>query len=94
MDCMQNDKQSDCRTARQFITETPSKAVGTALGAGLLLSLLPVGRIVGMLVDVGFAMARPILIGVGVYKVSEACRSLFFADGAAAPKQPNPKTKQ
>jgi hypothetical protein len=58
----------------QFFTEQPLKAVGTALGIGLVLSLLPVGRIVGLLVDVGFSLARPIILSAGIYKLSECCR--------------------
>ena len=51
-----------------------------ALGIGLVVSLLPLGRIVGMLVDVGFSLVRPILLGAGICKISEWCRPRPVAD--------------
>ena len=84
---MQNDKKSKrcdtrtCSQAEQYVAAQPTKAVGTALGVGLLMSFLPVGRIVGMLVDVGFSLVRPILLGAGVCKLSEYCRTRCLPNG-------------
>ena len=58
----------------KYVKAQPTKAVGAALGAGLLVSLLPLGRIAGMLVDVGFSLVRPILLGAGICKISEWCQ--------------------
>lgn len=84
---MQNDQPTkrcdtdSCSKAERYVTDQPTKAVATALGVGLLVSLLPVGRIVGMLVDVGFSLVRPILLGAGVCKLSEYCRTRCLVDG-------------
>lgn len=73
---MQSNQPSKCCSkAERYVTDQPTKAVATALGVGLLASLLPVGRIVGMLVDVGFSLTRPILLVAGICKLSECCRS-------------------
>lgn len=64
----------------KYVKEQPAKAVGAALGIGLVVSLLPLGRIVGMLVDVGFSLVRPILLGAGICKISEWCRPRPVAD--------------
>lgn len=80
---MQNKKSSARREEQagqwlspdKFITEEPTKAMATALGVGLLLNVLPIGRIAGMLIDVAFALARPLLLCAGLLKVSEFCRS-------------------
>ena len=53
----------------KFTTEQPTKAVAAALGVGFLLNLLPIGKIVGMLAEAVFALARPILLCLGVLKI-------------------------
>ena len=55
--------------AGAFARREPAKAVASAFGAGLLLHLLPVRPVTA----VAFALARPILISLGVLKVWELC---------------------
>lgn len=63
------------RSPDKFITEEPTKAMVTALGVGLLINVLPIGRIAGMVIDVAFALARPLLLCAGLWKVAEFCRA-------------------
>jgi len=56
-----------------FARREPAKAVVSAFSIGFLLNLLPIGAILGMLVDVAFALARPILLIFGLLKVWELC---------------------
>ena len=59
--------------AEAFARREPAKAVATAVGAGFLLHLLPVRAIVGALTAVVFALARPVLLFLGMLKLSEIC---------------------
>jgi hypothetical protein len=54
---------------QQFVREEPAKAVSFALLAGVLLTVFPVGRVVGALVRLAFALARPLLLLLGVVKL-------------------------
>ncbi len=74
--------------SHQFAIEKPKKAVGTAFGLGLVLSLLPVGKMAGMLIDTVFSLARPALLAAGVLKISEYCLLECPSDGPNNPKQP------
>jgi len=56
---------------QQFIREEPGKAVGVAVFAGLLLTVFPVGRVLGALVRLIFALARPLLLVLGALKIYE-----------------------
>ncbi len=56
---------------QQFIREDPAKAVGFALLAGVLLTVFPVGRVLGALVRLALALARPLLLVLGVVKLYE-----------------------
>lgn len=58
------------RTA-EFVRNDPTKAVGLALLGGVLLTVLPVGRVVGALVRLVFALARPLLLVLGALKLYE-----------------------
>ena len=59
--------------AEAFARREPGKAVVSAVGAGFLLHLLPVRAILGALAAVVFAMARPVLLFLGLLKLSEIC---------------------
>lgn len=61
------------RRAEAFTRDEPAKAVASAFGAGLLLTLLPIGAIVRMFAAVIFALARPVLLGLGLRKAWELC---------------------
>ena len=56
---------------QEFIREEPVKAVGVAVFAGLLLTVFPVGRVLGALVRLVFALARPLLLALGALKLYE-----------------------
>lgn len=60
--------------SEEFARREPTKAVASALGAGFLINMLPIGTIVGALVAVVFAMARPVLLFLGLLKACEFCR--------------------
>jgi hypothetical protein len=57
--------------AEEYVRGNPSQAMLSAIGAGFILRLLPLGAIVGMLVRLVLALARPALFvygAVAVYK--------------------------
>jgi hypothetical protein len=53
----------------EYVRENPSQAVLSAVGAGFILRLLPVGAIVGMLVRLAIFLARPALFIYGAMAV-------------------------
>jgi len=55
----------------KFVREDPAKAVGLALFGGVLLTILPVGRLIAGLVRLAFALARPLLLVLGAVKLYE-----------------------
>jgi hypothetical protein len=55
----------------KFVREDPAKAVSLALFTGVLLTILPVGRLVGALIRLAFALARPLLLVLGGVKLYE-----------------------
>jgi hypothetical protein len=55
----------------KFVREDPAKAIGIALFGGVLLTILPVGRILGGLVRLALALARPLLLVLGAVKLYE-----------------------
>lgn len=65
-------------SAERSVREDPLKAAGIAVGAGVLLAILPVARILGGLVRLGVLLLKPALLIFGVVKLLEAC------DGAKA----------
>lgn len=78
----QNPRSADCcdwrKTVDDFsaktakcVREDPAKAVGFALLGGVLLTVLPVGRVVAALVRLAFALARPLLLVLGAVKLYE-----------------------
>lgn len=59
--------------AEAFARREPTKAVASAFGAGFLLHLLPVGAILRALAAVAFALARPVLLFLGLQKAWDIC---------------------
>ena len=57
--------------AQQMIREEPAKAVGLAVLVGLLLTVFPVGRVLGALVRLAMMLARPLLLVLGAIKLYE-----------------------
>lgn len=56
---------------QKFVREDPTKAVGFALLGGVLLTIFPLGRVLGALVRLAVALARPLLLVLGVVKLYE-----------------------
>jgi hypothetical protein len=54
---------------QKFVRDDPTKAVGLALFGGVVLTVLPIGRIVAALVRLAFALLRPVLLVLGVVKL-------------------------
>ena len=48
-----------------YVREFPAQSILIALGAGFFLRLLPIGALVGLLVRLAFALARPALLIYG-----------------------------
>ena len=57
--------------AQDYIRTEPAKAVGIAFIAGIILTILPVGRLVGALVRLSFVLIRPLLLILGAVKLCE-----------------------
>lgn len=57
--------------AQEFARNEPAQAVGLAFVAGLVLTLLPVGRILSGLIRLAFALVRPALLILGAVKLCE-----------------------
>jgi hypothetical protein len=55
----------------EYTREEPLKAVGVAFAAGLFMTLLPVGSIVGGLLRLALALTRPALLVLGAIKLYE-----------------------
>src|SRR6266446_10397934 len=72
----------------ETFAEQPVKAVAAAFSAGLLLNLLPIGKIAGMLTELAFTLARPLLLCLGLMKTFEYCRPGFTGGGKS--EQPPP----
>lgn len=59
--------------ADDFARRDPARATMSALGAGFLLNLLPLGAIASALTGIAFSFARPALLFLGLLKASEFC---------------------
>ena len=57
--------------AQDFARKEPAQAVGVAFLAGLVLTVLPVGRLLAVLVRLGFVLIRPVLLILGAMKLCE-----------------------
>lgn len=51
--------------------EEPVKTAGLAFAAGMVLTVLPTGRIVGGLIRLAFGLVQPALLILGVLKIVE-----------------------
>jgi hypothetical protein len=66
------DDLSSC--TEKFVRQDPAKAIGLALFGGVLLTILPVGRLLSAVVRVAFALVRPLLLVLGAVKLYEECQ--------------------
>jgi heme/copper-type cytochrome/quinol oxidase subunit 4 len=55
--------------AEKSVREEPIKTAGLAFVAGIVLTVLPVGAILGALVRIALALVRPALLIFGVVKI-------------------------
>jgi hypothetical protein len=59
------------KRTEEFAREEPMQALGVAFIAGLILTILPVGRLLGGLVRLAFGLLRPALVILGAVKLYE-----------------------
>jgi hypothetical protein len=55
----------------KLVREDPAKAIGLALFGGVLLTVLPIGRVLTGLIRLTLALARPLLLVLGAVKLYE-----------------------
>jgi hypothetical protein len=58
---------------KAFAQREPGQAVAAAIGAGLLINLLPTRLLVGTATLMGTLLVRPLLLSLGVTKAMELC---------------------
>lgn len=68
------DTASWLNKADDFARPQPTKAVLSASSVGFILNLLPISAIVGALAAAAFALARPVLLFLGLLKAVEPLR--------------------
>jgi hypothetical protein len=66
----------DIRTrTEQYAREEPMQALGVAFLAGLLLTLLPVGSLIALILRLTLNLVRPLLVILGAVKLYEEISS-------------------
>lgn len=58
---------------KAFAQREPGQTVAMAVGAGLLLNMLPPRVVVGAATFIGGMLVRPVLLSLGVTKALELC---------------------
>ncbi len=58
---------------KTFARREPGQAMAAAVGAGLLINLLPTRWVAGTAAVVGAMLVRPVLLSLGVTKAMELC---------------------
>lgn len=58
---------------QDFARREPATTVAAAVGAGLLINLLPTRAVVGTVTVLGALLIRPVLLSLGVTKAMELC---------------------
>ncbi len=61
------------KRVEDYVRREPTKSVVAALGAGLLLNLLPPRLLAEVTASVATRLLPPVLLGLGVLKVFEIC---------------------
>jgi hypothetical protein len=67
----QNQMENLVHRTEDFAREEPMKAVGIAFAAGLFMTVLPIGAIIGGLMRVALTLIRPALLVLGAIKLYE-----------------------
>ncbi len=65
--------QRTLERTEDYVRREPTKAVAAAMGAGLLLKLLPTRSMVRPLTTLAVALLPPALLGLGLIKAFELC---------------------
>ena len=65
--------QRSLQQAEDYVRREPAKAVGAALAAGLVLTMLPTRSMVRPIAAIGAALLPPTLLGLGLIKAFELC---------------------
>ena len=60
-----------CGCAEKCAREQPLQCLSLAFVIGLIASILPIGRLLGLIVQLAFALVRPLLVVLGLMKVFE-----------------------
>jgi hypothetical protein len=60
-----------CGCAEKCAREEPLQCLSIAFVIGLVLSILPLGRLVGFVVQLAFSLLRPVLVILGMMKAFE-----------------------
>jgi hypothetical protein len=69
--CCEGQFQEWYARAENCAKKEPLKSAAIAFLCGMILTVLPVGRILGALVRLAFALIRPVLVVLGAMKVLE-----------------------
>lgn len=77
--------QRTLERAEDYVRREPVKAVGAALGAGFLLTLLPTRSMARPIATLGSMLLPPALAGLGLIKAFELCCQPPVAKEAATP---------
>jgi hypothetical protein len=75
--------------AETYVRREPMKAVVAALGAGLLIKLLPPRAVVRPITALAVTLLPPALLGFGILKAFELCYDSAHCK-AAPPSSPDP----
>jgi hypothetical protein len=69
--CCEGSLRDWCAMAEKSAREEPAKCAAMAFVAGFLVTILPVGQILGGIVRLALGLIRPVLIILGAMKVLE-----------------------
>lgn len=61
--------------AESYTKAKPTKALSAAFGLGIIMALFPMGRVIGFVLRLVFALLRPVLLILGVVRVYEEYNS-------------------
>lgn len=67
----ENQMENLVHRTEEFAREEPMKAVGIAFAAGLFMTILPIGSLIGGLMRLALTLIRPALLVLGAIKLYE-----------------------
>jgi hypothetical protein len=82
--------QRTLERTEDYVRREPTKAVAAAMGAGLLLKLLPTRSMVRPITTLAVALLPPALLGLGLIKAFELCMQPNPLNPAAQPPLESP----